>query len=116
MLAHESEDSPFTVGELLDEHALGVRPVESARRWLDVHESGERIGPFHVTSWLGDEARRAYDDDASLGINEAIRGRPGVELVEWEDREVFHVSAPSLCGDGVLAAVARALMDPRVTS
>ena len=44
----------------------------------------------------------------------AVQHAPGIELVAWEDREVIHVGAPTLCEDGVLAAAARALMDPRV--
>ncbi|HXH78015.1 hypothetical protein [Nocardioides sp.] len=106
--------APFTVGELLDGRELGVRPVEAQGRWLDLHGSRERIGPFHFTLWVSDGATIAYADDATLQMDAAIRDQPGVELVEWEDREVFHVSAPTLCADGVLAAAARALMDPRV--
>jgi hypothetical protein len=40
--------------------------------------------------------------------------RPGIERVEWVDREILLIGAPRLCADGVLAAAARALEDPRV--
>jgi hypothetical protein len=32
----------------------------------------------------------------------------------WEDREILHVGAPTLCADGLLAAAARALLNPKV--
>lgn len=56
----------------------------------------------------------SYDDDAPLPLDESLRAQPGVERVLWEDREVIHVGAPRLCHDGILAAAARALIDPRV--
>ena len=104
-----SGDEP-TVGELLEVGALGVEPAEDV--WSDT--DGGRLGPFHWELWLGDEVRAAYDDDAPLGVDEALRRRPGVALVEWQDREVFRVSAPTLCAEGVLAAAVRALLDPDV--
>ena len=105
------DSDPITVGDLLEMEALAVAPAEVA--WHDL-ASGERLGPFQWELWLGDEARATYDDDAGLAIDEALRERPGIDVVEWEDREVFHLAAPTLCGDGVLAAAARALLDPRV--
>ena len=103
---------PSTVGELLEMQALGTSPAELTS-WRD-HETGEVRGPFHWELWLGDETRASYDDDASLPMDESLLARPGIESVEWEDREVFHLAAPTLCADGVLAAAARALLDPRV--
>jgi len=36
--------------------------------------------------------------------------------VEWYDREVFLLAAPTLCADGVLACAALTLLDDRVRS
>jgi hypothetical protein len=101
-----------TVGELVEMSALGVDPADLV--WVDDQESGVRRGPFHFRLWVGDEARAMYDDDAAVQLDEALLQQPGVEVVDWEDREVLHVGAPTLCADGVLAAAARALLDPRV--
>jgi hypothetical protein len=103
---------PMTVGELVEMSALGVDPADLV--WVDDQESGDRRGPFHFRLWVGDEARAMYDDDAAVQLDEALLQQPGVEVVDWEDREVLHVGAPTLCADGVLAAAARALLDPRV--
>ena len=113
--SRESGDiAPFAVGDLMGMHALGVSPAELVS-WQD-HDTGQVRGPFHFELWLGDEARCCYDDDAALPMDESLLARPGIEAVEWEDREVFHLAAPTLCADGVLAAAARALLDPRVRS
>jgi hypothetical protein len=102
----------MTVGELVEMGALGVDPPELV--WVVDHETRERRGPFHFALWLGDEVRATYDDDAVLQVDESLASRPGIEIVDWEDREVFQVSCPTLCADGLLAAAARALLDPRV--
>ena len=107
--------SDMTVGDLIECEALGVGPAEEV--WVDLSDDdgrSTRVGPFHWRMWVGDEARATYDDDAALQLDEALLARPGVDLVEWEDREILHVSSPTLCADGILAAAARALMDPRV--
>ena len=102
----------MTVGDLVEMGALGVDPPELV--WVVDHESGDRRGPFHFALWLGDEVRASYDDDASLQVDESLLRQPGIEIVDWEDREVFHISSPTLCADGLLAAAARALLDPGV--
>ena len=108
----EEDLGDMTVGDLVDMGALGVDPDDLA--WFTDQGTGKRLGPFHWRLWLGDEVRGSYDDDADLGIDESLRRQPGIDLVDWEDREVFHVSSPTLCADGVLAAAARALLDPAV--
>ncbi|HEX6681914.1 MAG TPA: hypothetical protein VF062_03935 [Candidatus Limnocylindrales bacterium] len=92
----------MTAGELLAAQALGVEPLPAKKN------------DFHWALWVGDEARGCYDDDSELQLDASIGLRPGVERVEWRDREEFLVDAPTLCRDGVLAAVVRALEDPRV--
>ncbi|WP_457206638.1 hypothetical protein [Nocardioides sp. P5_C9_2] len=110
--AWEADTEAMTVGELIEVEALGIDPAELV--WIDDQESGTRRGPFHWRLWIGDEARTAYDDDAPLAVDAALLEQPGIEVVDWEDREVFHLAAPTLCADGALAAAVRALLDPRV--
>ena len=109
----EDPEEELTVGELVEMAALGVDPARD-QYFFDPRSGRRDDGPYHWTLWFGDEARGCYDDDAPLQLDESLDARPGVELVAWEDREVIHVGAPTLCGDGVLAAAARALLDPRV--
>lgn len=109
----EELGEPMTVAELVECSALAVQPCED--RWFFDPRSGKRDdGPYHWTLWFGDETRASYDDDSPYQLDESLDDRPGIELVAWEDREVIHVGAPTLCEDGVLAAAARALIDPRV--
>jgi hypothetical protein len=69
---------------------------------------------FHWSLWVADTARCYYNDDASLQLDEGILASPGVERVQWLDREEFLVGAPTLCTDGMTAVVAGVLADPRV--
>ncbi|HET6626876.1 MAG TPA: hypothetical protein VFG63_10855 [Nocardioidaceae bacterium] len=113
-MQQELGDDPMTVEMLIECEALGVEPTEPDDRWMTDHTTGKKIGPIHWQLWLGDEARASYDDDAPLELDDSLAARPGVERVVWEDREVFHVVAPTLCRDGMLAAAARALLEPQV--
>lgn len=108
----EEPGEDWSVDELVEAGALEARETESDERWL--WADGQKVGPFQWSLWVGDEARSLYDDDAGLGLDDSLRSRPGLEIVEWEDREVFWLGAPSMCRSGVLAAAARALADPRV--
>ncbi|MBM0227965.1 MULTISPECIES: hypothetical protein [Micromonospora] len=109
---------PLTVRDLVEASALGVTPAQSRDRWLEIYDETDSgpdlIGPFHWGLRLGDEARLCYDDDAARSLDQALLDRPGVERVEWMEREEFLVGAPGLCASGLLAAMARALADPRV--
>jgi hypothetical protein len=109
---------PPTVQDLVEASALGVTPAQSRDRWLEIYDETDSgpdlIGPFHWGLWLGDKARLCYDDDAAHSLDQALLDRPGVERVEWMEREEFLVGAPGLCASGLLAAMARALADPRV--
>jgi len=106
------EEQPMTVGELIEVDALGVQPCET--QFFNDADAGALDGPYNWTVWVGDEARSSYDDEAEVSLEAALRARPGVERVLWEDREILHVGAPTMCADGMLAAAARALIDPRV--
>lgn len=97
----------MTVAELLDTGDLKADPLTSADR--------KRGGmAYHWSLWVGDTARGYYDDDAPLQLDAGILAAPGVECVEWLDREEFVVGAPTLCVDGMTAVVASVLADPRV--
>ena len=112
-IRHELPDEqPMTVAELIEADALGVQPCETP--FFNDTDPGALDGPYTWTVWVGDEARSSYDDGAEISLDAALRARPGVERVLWEDREILHVAAPTLCADGMLAAAARALLDPRV--
>jgi hypothetical protein len=106
----------MTVAELRESGALEARLAETDEQWVTLPHSGQRLGPFHWSVWLGDESRMLYDDDAPASLDDSIAVQPGVERVEWADREVFWVGAPALCPSGVMAAVVRALDNPRVRS
>ena len=100
---------PATVGSLIDEEELGVEPEEPG----DEPDEDLLAEGFHYSLWLGDAARLHYDDDA-VPVDEVLRKQPGVKRVDWADREVLNISAPRLCPDGALAALALSLADPRV--
>jgi hypothetical protein len=105
-------DAQLTIGALLDRGAMGVHALHGRRRRAG--KAATRGGTWDYMLWLGEVTRFAYDDDADLAIEDAITARPGVDVAAWEDNEVVLIGAPSLCPDGVLAAAARALVDPRV--
>jgi len=106
------DEQPMTVGELIEVDALGIQPCETPS--FNDADTAALDGPYTWTVWIGDEARSSYEDEAEVSLDAALRARPGVERVLWEDREILHVGAPTLCADGMLAAAARALLDPRV--
>jgi hypothetical protein len=110
-------DEDPTFEELLATGSLGARPVEKGERFMDFFDEQQnetRLGPLHWGVWAADEIYGCYADDADLPFDRSIAAQPGVELVEWADREGFLIGAPGLCESGMLAAIARALHDPRV--
>ncbi|GAB4054224.1 hypothetical protein [Catellatospora paridis] len=109
VIASRYADPPsMTVREVLDTGDLSVLPLE--QRWL----GGSDGGPLHWDLWVGDAARCLYKDNAQLALDDSLIARPGIDRVEWTDREILLLGAPRLCASGVLAAAARALEDPRV--
>jgi hypothetical protein len=111
--ALELDEPPATVADLLGPGGLSVRPADPTDQ-----PPGE---PATYTWNLGvyDDARVHYDDvedGAEVELDAALAERPGIEAVEWYDREVFVLAAPTLCADGVLAAAALTLLDDRVRS
>ena len=107
------DPDPVTVADLLCPGGLSVRPARPGDRG-----PGD---PADLTWNLGvyDDARVHYDDTddgATTDLDAALVSQPGIDRVEWCDREVFLLAAPTLCEEGVLAAAAVALLDDRVRS
>lgn len=102
---------PVTVGDLIDVEALGVRALNLG----DPHDRDDLVDGYQHEVWVGDEAQLHYDDDdARRALDESLARQAGIDGVSWEDREILRVKAPTLCTDGVLAAVAMALLDAEV--
>lgn len=105
------EPAAVTVADLLHPGGLSVEPARDDEQVPDASAD--------LTWDLGvyDDARAHYDDTddgAEIDLDTALAGQPGVDRVEWCDREVFLLAAPTLCADGVLAVAALALLDDRV--
>ena len=105
------DEPAATVADLLGPGGLSVRPADARDQ--------PPGGPAVFTWDLGiyDDARVHYDDiddGAGLAVDAALAAQPGIDEVEWSDREIFLLAAPTLCADGVLAAAALALLDDRV--
>jgi hypothetical protein len=109
----------LTLRDILDV-ALTAAPLQRRHRWVTVYSDGtrpcepRRIGPFHWTIGIGDEARPCYDDDAEFSLQQAFLAQPPVERVERTEREELLIGAPTLCRSGMLATATRALTDPRI--
>ena len=108
------EPGGMSVGDLIACSALEARPADPDDQWRTLAHSGQRLGPFHWSLWLGDEGRALYDDEAPATLDDTLSVQPGIDRVDWEEREVFLVGAPGLCASGVMAAMVRALDNPRV--
>jgi hypothetical protein len=107
------EPAPVTVADLLGSGGLSVRPARSDEQVPD--EPADLT--WHLVA--DDDARVHYDDTddgAAMDLDAALAEQPGVDRVEWYDREVFLLAAPTLCADGVLACAALTLLDDRVRS
>ena len=107
------EPATVTVADLLGSGALSVRPARSDE------QIPEEPADLTWNLVADDDARVHYDDmedGAAIDLDAALAEQPGVDRVEWEDREVFLLAAPTLCADGVLATAALTLLDDRVRS
>lgn len=102
---------PQTVTDLLEWGALAADATH------EMHQSlPDSDVLFTWTLWVGDEARSHYDDDAEVELDAVLALQPGIDEVEWMDREVLHLAAPTMCREGVIAAGALVLLDDRVRS
>lgn len=105
----DTSPQPVTVADLLGPGGLSVQVAGSEEQMLVDPET-----TFHWSVGVYDDARMHYDDDTGLDFDVALARQPGVDEVAWPDREIFLLSAPTLCRDGVLAATALVLLDDRV--
>jgi hypothetical protein len=103
------DPDPATVADLLSPGGLSVSPTE-----LEAQRLPDSAATFVWTLGVYDDAQVHYEDDMALELDAALALQPGVDEVDWADREVFLVAAPTLCADGMLAAAALALLDERV--
>ena len=105
------DEAPATVADVLGPGGLSVQPAD------DRDQPPGRPAVFTWNLGIYDDARVHYDDTedgAALDLDAALAEQPGIDDVEWHDREVFVLAAPTLCADGVLAAAALTLLDDRV--
>ncbi len=57
--------------------------------FFDEEQNESQLGPLHWTMGAADEIYGCYEDDAVLPLDRSIAAQPGVDLVEWYDREEF---------------------------
>lgn len=113
-LSRTSDSGDVTVGALVESGALRAEPVGAEPTYTVVPLTGQRVGPFHWQVTLEDEAHDLFLREAAAALDDCVAVQPGVERVVWPEPGQLLVGAPTLCPSGVLAAVARALENPRV--
>jgi hypothetical protein len=113
-LSRTSDSGDVTVGALLESGALRAEPVGPEPTYTVVPLTGQRVGPFHWRVTLEDEAHDLFLPEAAAALDDCVSVQPGVERVLWPVPGELLVGAPGLCPSGVLAAVVRALENPRV--
>lgn len=114
LLSRATDSGDVTVGALLDNGSLAVSLVEPEPTYVTLPVTGQRVGPFHWTLTIDGEARDLYRPGAPAALDDCVSVQPGVDRVAWPTPEVMLVGAPTLCGSGVLAALVRALENPRL--
>lgn len=113
-LARTSDSGDVTVGALVESGALRVEPAGPEPTYTQVPLTGQRVGPFHWRVTLEDEAHDLFLREAAAALDDCVSVQAGVERVIWPTPDLLLVGAPGLCPSGVLAAVVRALENPRV--
>lgn len=102
---------PRRVADLVMEHDLAAEPAYPGP---ELSWRNRPVGPFHWQVFLGQPARLHLDEDGRVPLEMWLMGNPGVDLVVWPEKGDLFLSAPTLCRDGVLTLLARALLDDRV--
>lgn len=108
------DDTGITVGALLDAGALTAEPVGAEPGHVELPATGQRLGPFHWRVRLEGQGRDLYVVGAPAAVDDCLSLQAGVDRVLWPDHKDLLVGAPTLCASGVLAALVRALDNPRV--
>lgn len=111
---HPAGEGSASVGELLDDGDLAAEPVRPEPAYVDLPVTGQRIGPFHWTVTLTGPGTTLYDADAPAALDDCLSLQAGIDRVLWPEPERLLVGAPTLCASGVMAALVRALDNPRV--
>lgn len=103
-----------TVGALLDAGDLAAEPVGPEPGHVELPTTGQRLGPFHWRVRLEGRGRELYVVGAPAAVDDCLSLQAGVDRVLWLDHKDLLVGAPTLCASGVMAALVRALDNPRV--
>ena len=111
---HLPGEREVTVGALLDSGALAAEVVGPEPAYVDLPATGQRLGPFHWALTLTGEGSTLFDDTAPAALDDCLSLQAGVDRVLWPEPERFLIGAPTLCASGVMAALVRALDNPRV--
>lgn len=111
---HPAGGSAVTVGALLDSGSLAAEPALAGTTYVELPATGQRIGPFHWALTLSGEGAGLYHPAAPAALDDCLSVQDGVDRVLWQEPPRFLVGAPSLCASGVMAALVRALDNPRV--
>ena len=113
-LPRTSDPGDITVGALVESGGLRAEPAGTEPTYSVVPLTGQRVGPFHWRVTLEDEAHDLFLREAAAALDDCVAVQAGVERVVWPEPGELLVGAPTLCASGVLAAVVRALENPRV--
>ena len=103
-----------SVGALLDAGALTAELVGPEPSYVELPITGQRIGPFHWTLMLHGAGDALHHPAAPAALDDCLSLQPGIDRVMWPEPPRFLVGAPTLCPSGVMAAMVRALDNPRV--
>lgn len=114
VLARTSDSGDVTAGALVESGALRAEPASPEPTYTDVPLTGQRVGPFHWRVTLEDEAHDLFLREGAAALDDCVSVQAGVDRVIWPQPGLLLVGAPALCPSGVLAAVVRALENPRV--
>ncbi len=113
-LSRRSDAGDVTVDALVESGALRAEPVGPEPTYTVVPLTGQRVGPFHWRVSLEGEVQDLFLTEAAAALDDCVSVQPGVDRVVWPEPGILLVGAPTLCPSGVLAAVVRALENPRV--
>jgi hypothetical protein len=111
---HPAGEGPSTVGTLLDSGALTAELAGPEPGYVELPLTGQRLGPFHWRARLEGAGRDLYVVGAPAALDDCLSLQAGVDRVVWPDHKDLLVGAPTLCASGVMAALVRALDNPRV--
>lgn len=114
-LSRMSDGGDVTVGALLESDSIRAVVVGPAPTYSPLPLTGQLLGPFHWAVRVEGEARDLFASDAAAALDDCLAVQTGVERVLWPDHEEpLLVGTAAMCPSGVLAALVRAVENPRV--